>query len=950
MQAVVLTLWIMGWAVTVRADLVFNESFETDGQGTRYTASTPFNKQGNYWDRGQNADFATLVAYANPDGSYFWAAEDVDATQPGGNGNPIQTLDFTAINIAGFTNLVFSGRFASSGNSLGAGFPFDDIDDGIKIQYRINGGAWQNGLCFAPVNAPTLNNLAHDTDCDGSGDGAVLTEDFTSASNPFTFNIPDGALLDLHIEVKADSSSEELAFDFFQINGDPILTNQAPTAVLFDAADVCEPEIGNTAYNFTITYTDNSAVDISTIDINDVGVTWDGGGLLVTSAVEPNGTDGAPRMATYTVTPPGGSWDAADNDTYIIGMTSNEVGDDGAPQLFVAADPALTTFDVNATNAPPEVNDVLAEDVIFPNFCETTYTFTIEYSDVSGIDVSSIDTNDVTVTGLGGSLIVTGSNVNNPVNGSPRTATYTVIPPGGTWDITDTGTYTIGVVSGEVLDVLGGSVSPNPALTTFDVLPNKLLNESFETDGQSVRYTASQPFNSGPDGYWNRGTNADFDTLLPYVSPAGDFFWAVEDTDEALPGGNGNPVQTLEFTGINIAAHTGLEFSGLFAATQQFFGIGFPYNAGQGEHIKVLYQVNGAGYQNGVWFTANADSHLALDTDFDGTGDGAELIDTFLPYSFGVPDGNTLDLRIEVKADSASEEVAFDSLMVTGDYLGGFQGFDGGKGVSFTTNGAAVVNSNSARLTENLGSQVGSVIFGPLLPDPIKSFEAYFDFRIGPSSSGGADGMSFALMDANIYDSTAIFGEDGPGPNSLAISFDTFNNGPPEPNDNFVEIRFNGSSVATADPTFNLDATQWHHADISFDSNNLTLILTPNGGSPVTVFDAISVPAFTPFVSLYGFGARTGGVSSEHRVDNVRFVNTSDTDGDGIIDECDEFPGCNNNANLYLDDIINFLDFAVLADDYNCISGCTADIDGDDDTDIEDLLFIVTDWLCGTGP
>ena len=76
-------------ATLVRADLVFNESFETDGQGTRYTASTPFNKQGNYWDRGRISDFDTLVEYTNPDGSYFWAAEDVDATGPGGNGNPL---------------------------------------------------------------------------------------------------------------------------------------------------------------------------------------------------------------------------------------------------------------------------------------------------------------------------------------------------------------------------------------------------------------------------------------------------------------------------------------------------------------------------------------------------------------------------------------------------------------------------------------------------------------------------------------------------------------------------------------------------------------------------------------------------------------------------------------------------------------------------------------------
>jgi hypothetical protein len=932
----------------------------------RYTASQPFNVGADgYWDRGTNADFDTLIPYVSPEGAFFWAAEDTDETP--GNGNPIQTLEFTGINIAGHTDLEFSGLFAATQQFLGDGLPYNGgHGEHIKVLYQVNGGGFQNGVWFtANANA----HLALDTDFDGTGDGAELVDSFL----PYYFRIPDGGTLDLHIEVKADSASEEVAFDSLMVTGSLLPPKVAPIVASISVPDVGETEIGNTAYNFTITYTDNSAVDVSTIDIDDVSVTGPSGALVVTSAVEPTGIDGAPRTATYTVTPPGGSWDAADNGTYTIGIIGNEVGDDGAPQLFVAADPALTTFNVNATNTSPVVSGVLAEDVIFPNFCETTYSFTIDYSDVAGIDVSSIDTSDVTVTGPGGALTVTGAGVNIGTDGSPRTATYTVNPPGGSWDITDAGTYTIGVTGGEVLDVHGAAVVPNPVLTTFNVLPGKLLNESFETNEQGVRYTASQPFNVGADGYWDRGTNADFDTLIPYVSPEGAFFWAAEDTDEAP--GNGNPIQTLEFTGINIAGHTDLEFSGLFAATQQFLGNGFPYNAGQGEHIKVLYQVNEGGFQNGVWFTADANAHLALDTNFDGTGDGEELVDAFLLYSFSIPDGGTLDLRIEVKADSASEEVAFDSLMVTGDYVGGFQDFDGGNGVRFTTNGSAVVDGGSGRLTENVGGQIGSIIFGPLSPAPVGSFDVSFDFRIGPSSLGGADGLSFVLMDSATYDSRAVFGEDGPGAGALAVSFDTHPNAG-EPSGNFVEILFNGSSVAIADPTFNLDTTQWHHADISFDGSRLTLTLTPNRGFPITVFNAIPVPGFRPFVSLYGFGARTGGASSEHRVDNVLFVDTSngndcdgdlvpnawdncpddwnpsqtDTDGDGVGDDCDLLPGCNDYADLYSDLIINFPDFAVLGEDYGCSSDCTADIDGDGDTNIKDLSIIALNWLCGTGP
>ncbi len=44
-------------------------------------------------------------------------------------------------------------------------------------------------------------------------------------------------------------------------------------------------------------------------------------------------------------------------------------------------------------------------------------------------------------------------------SGTSVTATYTVPPPGGTWDTIDGGTYTISMVAGQVSDTLGNSVS-----------------------------------------------------------------------------------------------------------------------------------------------------------------------------------------------------------------------------------------------------------------------------------------------------------------------------------------------------------------------------------------------------------------------------------------------------------------------------------------------------------
>jgi hypothetical protein len=241
-----------------------------------------------------------------------------------------------------------------------------------------------------------------------------------------------------------------------------------------------------------------------------------------------------------------------------------------------------------------------------------------------------------------------------------------VTPPGGSWDVNDAGTYVVGLVGGQVLDILGLSVAADPSLTSFDVLPGKLLNESFETDGQGLRYTASPPFNNGVDDYWDRGEPHDFDTLTNYVGWDGAFFWAVEDTDSSE--GNGSLVQTIEFAPINISGHENLEFSGLFASTaNSALGPGFPFGGDQ--HIKVLYSVDGGLFQEGLCFVPNGDDHLALDENCDGVAEGPELTATFGTWPFKIPNGSTLDLRIEVQAELTSQELAFDNLMVTGQFV-----------------------------------------------------------------------------------------------------------------------------------------------------------------------------------------------------------------------------------------------------------------------------------------
>lgn len=135
--------------------------------------------------------------------------------------------------------------------------------------------------------------------------------------------------------------------------------------------------------------------------------------------------------------------------------------------LTACCDTAMTVIDIRAvTNLPPVVSGFSAPNVSVGG--QTSYVFTVEYSDVEGIDVSSIGPADVTVNG--GATVISGT-APGP-DGSPKTATYTVTPPGGTWDVGDVGIYTISVVGSQVFDIHGKPVAADATLTTFEVTVN----------------------------------------------------------------------------------------------------------------------------------------------------------------------------------------------------------------------------------------------------------------------------------------------------------------------------------------------------------------------------------------------------------------------------------------------------------------------------------------------
>jgi len=121
----------------------------------------------------------------------------------------------------------------------------------------------------------------------------------------------------------------------------------APTAA-GSAIDVTTA--GGTSHTAFVTYTDNIAVSVATLGVDDVRITGPNGFNGVPTSVVAPPFDGTPRTGNYEFAAPGGSWDAGDSGTYNIVMQPNQVADTSGN--FVAAG-SVGSFTVNIPVATP---------------------------------------------------------------------------------------------------------------------------------------------------------------------------------------------------------------------------------------------------------------------------------------------------------------------------------------------------------------------------------------------------------------------------------------------------------------------------------------------------------------------------------------------------------------------------------------------------------------------
>ena len=93
----------------------------------------------------------------------------------------------------------------------------------------------------------------------------------------------------------------------------------------------------------------------------------------------------------------------------------------------------------------------------------TTYQFTVTYSDDMAMNAATLDGGDILATGPNGfSQMAALVRLDSSGNGTPRTATYQITAPGGTWTIDDNGTYTLALQPNQVGDTSGNVIAGSP--------------------------------------------------------------------------------------------------------------------------------------------------------------------------------------------------------------------------------------------------------------------------------------------------------------------------------------------------------------------------------------------------------------------------------------------------------------------------------------------------------
>ncbi len=243
----------------------------------------------------------------------------------------------------------------------------------------------------------------------------------------------------------------------------------------------------------------------------------------------------------------------------------------------------------------------------------------------------------------------------------------------------------------------------------FSIGQTTIWSLDFETAGG---YTTSvAEFNAGTGDYFIRTDGYDIDAVLTNSSS---YFFAAQDIN-----GGDNITLPVSIDNINIQNYTNIELRIDIAEDDD----GTNEDWDDADYFHVKYDIDNSGIPTNLLWIENDGSQYNsapfLDTDFDATGDGTEITNTFSQFTKTIPEtGNLMDLTIEFYLDSGDEDIAIDNIELVG---------------TLATN-----NDNTSLVNADGVTQPGAANISSLTNDPL---EAVHVFQFNIKDAGTTDDL-----------------------------------------------------------------------------------------------------------------------------------------------------------------------------------------------------------------
>ncbi len=238
------------------------------------------------------------------------------------------------------------------------------------------------------------------------GNSTTLNTSLVTSHSQALTGLTGGTVYHYRVKSKDAAGNLTVSADFTFTTVTPDTT--APTASLTSASNITSS--GATTYSFTVTFSDNIAIKVSTLGSTDIRVTGPNGFTQTATFVSVDtNTNGTPRVATYRINTPGGTWDTTDNGTYTIAMLASQVSDTSSN--FVVAG-TLGTFTVNIPDTTPPTLSAITSTGLTNSSGTVTWTSneaadsqvefgtTTSYGSSTTLNASMVTSHSVNVTGL----------------------------------------------------------------------------------------------------------------------------------------------------------------------------------------------------------------------------------------------------------------------------------------------------------------------------------------------------------------------------------------------------------------------------------------------------------------------------------------------------------------------------------------------------------------------